>query len=241
MITLYAFGPRFGLPDSSPFVTKAEVLLKMSGIPYRIDTTGFRKAPKGKLPYIEDDGLIVADSTFIRLHLQQRYAADFDVGLTPAQRATAWAFEKMCEEHLYFAVVHARWMIDENFDIGPRHFFDTAPAPLRPFICALIRREVRRNLKGQGMGRHSEDEICQLAVRDLGAIADFLGDKPYLMGPRPCGADATIFAFVAAALAPCFKTPIRIAAELHENLVAYRDRMMQQHYPALAAATAKAA
>jgi hypothetical protein len=28
MITLYAFGPAFGLPDPSPFVTKAEVLLK---------------------------------------------------------------------------------------------------------------------------------------------------------------------------------------------------------------------
>ena len=47
MLTLYAFGPGFGLPDPSPFVTKAEVLLKMAGHPYRKDTTGFRKAPKG--------------------------------------------------------------------------------------------------------------------------------------------------------------------------------------------------
>lgn len=40
----------------SPFVTKAEVLLKMAGLSYRTDITGLRKAPKGKLPYIEDDG-----------------------------------------------------------------------------------------------------------------------------------------------------------------------------------------
>jgi hypothetical protein len=32
MITLYAFGPGFGLPDPSPLVTKVETLLKMSGI-----------------------------------------------------------------------------------------------------------------------------------------------------------------------------------------------------------------
>ncbi len=61
MITLYAFGPQFSLPDPSPFVTKAEVLLKMAKLPYEIDLKGFRKAPKGKLPYIKDDGELIAD------------------------------------------------------------------------------------------------------------------------------------------------------------------------------------
>ena len=50
MITLYTFGPAFGLPDPSPFVTKVEVLLKMAGLAYGTNTTGFRRAPKGKLP-----------------------------------------------------------------------------------------------------------------------------------------------------------------------------------------------
>jgi hypothetical protein len=49
MITLYTFGSAFGLPDPSPFVTKAEVLLKMTGLAYQTDPTGFRRAPKGKL------------------------------------------------------------------------------------------------------------------------------------------------------------------------------------------------
>jgi glutathione S-transferase len=241
MITLYTFGPAFGLPDPSPFVTKAEVLLKMSGLPYRTDTSGFNKAPKGKLPYIDDGGIIVADSTFIRTHIERRYDIDLDAGLDSAERSVAWAFEKMCEEHLYFALLHARWMIDENFDAGPRRFFEAAPLPLRSLIVAMVRREVRRNLRGHGMGRHSEDEIAQLAARDLGAIAGFLADKPYLMGDRPCGADATLFAFIAATLATCFRTPIRVAAELQPNLVAYRDRMMEQYYPALAPAKGQAA
>jgi hypothetical protein len=54
MITLYTFGPAFGLPDASPFVTKAEVLLKISKLPYRAERGGLRKAPRGKLPYIRD-------------------------------------------------------------------------------------------------------------------------------------------------------------------------------------------
>lgn len=61
MITLYGFGRNFGLPDPSPFVTKAEVLLKMSGLTFQRDDTGFNKAPKGKLPYIDDNGTIIAD------------------------------------------------------------------------------------------------------------------------------------------------------------------------------------
>ena len=61
MITLYGFGPLFSLPDPSQFVMKAEVLLKMSGLPYKIDLSGFRKAPKGKLPYINDDGERIAE------------------------------------------------------------------------------------------------------------------------------------------------------------------------------------
>lgn len=241
MLTLFTFGPAFGLPDASPFVTKAEVLLKMAGVPYRTDSSGFGKAPKGKLPYIDDKGIVIADSTFIRLYLQRRYGVDFDADLSAAQRAVAWAFEKLCEEHLYFALLHARWLIDENFDAGPRRFFDGAPAPLRPVIAAVARRQVRRDARGQGIGRHTEDEIAQLAARDLGAIADFIGDKPFLMGATPCAADASVFAMVAAAMAPVFKTPIRIAAELQPNLVAYRDRLMELYFPDLAAARGKAA
>ena len=33
MITLYGFGPLFGLPDPSPFVLKTMTQLKMAGLP----------------------------------------------------------------------------------------------------------------------------------------------------------------------------------------------------------------
>jgi glutathione S-transferase len=231
VIILYTFGPAFGLPDPSPFVTKAEVLIKMSGLPYRTDTTGFRKAPKGKLPYIDDDATIVADSTFIRMHLERKYRIDFDQGLSPADRAAAWAFEKTCEDHLYWTVLHSRWMDDANFDRGPRRFFDRVPAPLRPLVIAMVRRQVRRNLWGHGIGRHAPEEIAALAVRAINSIADFLGNKPYLMGEAPCGADATVFSFIAGCLVSRFKSPIHSAAEQRSSLVAYSDRMMQRYFP----------
>jgi glutathione S-transferase len=231
MITLYKFGPGFGLTDPSPFVMKAETLLKMASLPYRADTTGFAKAPKGKLPYIEDDGEIIADSTFIRWHVENKYAIDFDHGLAPEQRAIAWAFEKMAEDHLYWAAVDARWLDDANFAKGPATFFRGVPAPVRPLVIRLIRRRVRKNLQAHGMGRHSRNEIVALGTRAIDAIADFLGSKPFFMGAEPTAVDATMFAFAAGILCPVFETPLRTAAERHDNLKRYVGRMTARYYP----------
>ena len=231
MITLYTFGPAFGLPDPSPFVTKAEMLLKMANLTYRTDTGGFGKAPKGKLPYIDDDGVRVGDSTFIRWHLEKKHGIDFDRGLSAEQRAVAWAFEKMAEDHLYWPLLHSRWLDDANFAKGPIAFFGKIPAPVRPLVVAMIRRQVRKVLHGQGTGRHSLAEITALATHAIDAIADYLGGKPFFMGSEPTGADATIFAFAAGALCPTFETPIRTAAERHDNLKRYVGRVTARFYP----------
>jgi glutathione S-transferase len=231
MITLYAFGPQFSLPDPSPFVTKAEVLLKMAGLPYQTDLNGFRKAPKGKLPYIKDDDALIADSTFIRRHLERKHQINFDRGLSAEQKAIAWAFEKMAEDNLYWAIVDSRWMVDANFDKGPRTFFDKIPAPVRPLIVPMIRRQIRKTLYAHGIGRHTRAEIEEIGAEGINAIATYLGQKSFFMGPEPTGVDATMFAFAASALCPQFDTPIRTAAERHENLRRYVGRMTARYYP----------
>jgi glutathione S-transferase len=237
MIILHIFGrvPSVPLPDPSPFCMKAEVLLKMAGVPYQVNTSGYSKAPKGKQPYIVDDGLKVSDSTFIRWHLEKVHAADFDKGLSGQEKAAAWAYEKMCENHLYQASVGMRWLNEANFRAGPANFFNDAPALLRPVIAAKVRRDVRKALQSHGMGRHSEAEVALLVQRDIGALAAQLGDKPYFMGTNPTGIDATVFAFVAGALCPVFTSSARTAAESHANLRAYRDRMMAKYYPGFTA------
>lgn len=231
MITLYGFGRAFGLPDLSPFVAKAEVLLRMSGLPYQYRRGDSRKSPKGKLPYIDDDGLLVPDSTFIRWHLEERHGIDFTGGYSPAELATGLAFERMLEDHAYWAAVDARWNVDRNFNAGPARYFRTIPAPLRPLITAMVRRSIRKALHSQGFGRHSRTEIERLGIADVDAVATFLGDKAFLLGDRPCGADATVFAFVQSALCPIFDSPIRTAAQAHPNLVNYVERCTQLYFP----------
>jgi glutathione S-transferase len=231
MIILQTIGPMFGLLDPSPFVTKMDVLLKMSGVPYESKPGDFRQAPKGKVPFIIEDGVKMGDSTLIRLHLENKYGVNFDKHLSEAEKGIAWAVEKMLEDNLYWALLYSRWMLDENFYKGPANFFNGVPAIIRPLVVAMVRRSVRRNLYGHGFGRHSADEIFTLGNKAIDAVAAVLGDKPYLMGAHKCGADATAFSFVLGILSPLFDSPLRTHTEKHKNLVAYCERMQQEFYP----------
>jgi glutathione S-transferase len=230
MLIFYGFGSAFDLPDPSPFVMKSEVQLKMAGVPYRFERAAPAAAPKGKIPFIQTGAHRVGDSTFIRAHIEKEFRFDFDAGLSAEQRGQAWAIERMLEDHLYFAILQARWLDDENWQKGPSHFFDGAPEG----VAAGARERTRAKLEAHGLGRHREEEIAELGKRSIDALAAQLGDKSYLFGDTPCGADATAFAFTAAVLTPFFDTPLRKAAEQHANLTAYRDRMMRQYYPQFA-------
>ena len=235
-ITLYTFGPYFGLPDASPFVMKGEMLLKLAKLEYRTDRRGFRRAPKGKLPYIDDGGTIVADSTLIRLHLERKYGIDFDRGLSPHDRGIAWSIEKMFEDHLYWVLVYWRWMNDANFRRGPANFFKRVPAIARAPALWIIRRRVRHMLHAHGIGRHSEAEMTAMADRAWDALSHILGDRKYFMGDAPCGLDATAFAFIAGATSKTFESPVHDKARSLPNLIAYRDRMLAEFYPGFGAA-----
>jgi glutathione S-transferase len=181
-----------------------------------------------------DDAEAIADSTFIRAHIEGKYAFDFDAPLNLQQRAQAWAFERMIEHHMYWALVGARWVNPENFAKGPAHFFDGAPAHMREKLREDAQFRVAENYLISGLGRHAPDEDVDLAVRSLLALSVQLGDKSYLMGETPCGADATAFGVLAGTLTPFFHSPLRERTRQFENLVAYVDRMMGQYYPEFA-------
>ncbi len=237
-LVLHVFGPAFGLPDPSPFAMKGDMLMKLSGLDYRAEPGDVTRAPKKKFPVLLDNGEAIPDSTFIRRHLERKYGIDFDEGLDARQRGIAFAVEKMLEDNLYWAIMYERWMIAENFDRGPRGFFDAIPKPVRLVAVPMIRREVKRNLWGHGMGRHSRAEICQLGAMALTSLAGILGNNKYLMGERACGADATAFAFAAQAMCPVFDSELLASARAHPNLVAYNQRMMDEFYPGLAGTAA---
>lgn len=231
MIILYGANAGFGLPQVSPFVTKTEVQLKMAGLAYEKHWASPSTSPKGQLPYIDDDAERIADSTFIRAHIERKYGFDFDEGLDPVQRAQAWAIERMIEHHIYWSLVGARWLDPENFAKGPAHFFDQLPEDQREDLRDTARAAVMTNHRISGLGRHAPDESLELAGRSLEALSVLLGGKLYLMGNTPCGTDATAFATLAGIMTPFFDSKLRQRAMTFSNLTDYVERMMHLFYP----------
>ena len=230
-LTLYATRAAFGLPDSSPFVIKTEVQLQMAGLAYERASAIPPQAPNGKLPFIDDDGVVVSDSTFIRSHVERKYALDLDAGLDARQRAQAWTIERLLEDHLYFAMVWFRWIEPENFAKGPAHFADGAPEGERERLRKEMQARKAAELHAQGLGRHQPEQIAALGERSIHALAELLGDQPYFMGASPSGVDATAFGMLACVITPFFDTPLRRAAQSHPALVDYVARMMRRYYP----------
>lgn len=231
MIKLYQFSPAFGLPNASPFCMKMETWLRMAGLPYECPRgADLRKAPKGKMPYIDDDGKTISDSSLIIDYLTQKYKVTLDAHLTPRQRGEALALQRLFEEHLYWVAVYARWVEDTGFAVTSKVFFERFPMVLRQLVPVLARRAMKQQMQGHGMGRHSRDEIYALGCRDVAAIADVLGEREFLLGDQPGTIDATGYAFLANLLWVPVDSPVAAEAKKHANLEAYCQRMKARYY-----------
>ncbi len=223
MLTLQVFAPAMGQKSPSPFAMKAIALMQMSGLDYQIKPGDPRKGPKQKLPVLIDNGKSISDSTHILAHLKSMHGFDPDKNLTPEQLAIAEAFRRMVEEHLYWVLVHSRWV--ENGDIVRDVFFAAVPSLMRKFVFRMVIKQVKSALFGQGMGRHTPKEIYAFGAADLQAIADYLGDKQFFFGDAPTSVDATIFGMLDSIVTPPLDTELKRAALAHNTLKAYHQRM----------------
>jgi len=116
MIELYQFAPAWGLPNPSPFCIKLELYLKMAGLPFEVITQNdTRKGPKGKIPFIRDDGQTIGDSELVIEYLKDKYGDRVDASLTAEQRARAHVINRMLHDSTYWVLLHCRWMEDNGY------------------------------------------------------------------------------------------------------------------------------
>jgi len=234
MIKLHQYPPMFGIPNPSPFCMKLETWLRMTGLPFEIvPVVDPRKGPKGKVPWIEDQGRTVADSAFIIEHLKAAHGDPLGPGLDAEQGATSLALQRLIEEHLYWAIAHGRFLDDEVWPTTKTQFLAGFPAPLRPLVGRLVRKTIAKSLHLQGLGRHSQEDIYRIACDDLTALSAFLGAKPYFFGERPTELDATAYGFLAQVLWAPGARRVREHMEQTRNLPAFCERMKQTFYGGL--------
>lgn len=231
MIVVHGFGPYFGMPEASPFVMKTLVHLQLAGLDYEHRASGVAHAPKGKVPYLEDNGETIYDSSLIREHIEGKYRVDLDAGLGHRERMTAHALSRMLEEHLYFALIDLRWRDDGNFDAGPAHFFDRLPLPVRPLVRRIGRARIKKTLYFQGIGRLPRADVEEAGLVDLDSLSEALGDKPFMMGEQPTALDGFAFGVLLNLAVPVFKTALKERIGQDERFSAYLDRMTARFFP----------
>lgn len=232
MITLYNFGSFHGLADPSPFCLKVHLYLTATGLEFETNsgTQHLRNAPKGKLPYIDDNGTIVPDSIFIIEYLKEKYGDPLDNELNAEQKAVARAFIKMMDENLYWCMVYSRWIDEKGWPIIKKNFFGAMPFPLKMVIPNIARRGVRKALFMHGLGRHSQNEIMDIAKKDLTALSDYLGNKDYFLINKPTTLDVSVYAYLAQLIVPPIESELNELAKSFDNLVTFVERIHKQFY-----------
>lgn len=231
MIILHQFRRKLGLPNVSLFCMKVEAWLRMANLDYEVQFQDDpRKAPLGKLPLIEDDGVLIPDSTLIIDHLEEHHGIDLDASLSKSEKAISHAFQRMIEERLYWACVYDRWL-GANAKVVIDAALGGLPSVMRHVVSRMLQRKLKRDLEGHGLGRHNEATIYEFACRDIEALADYLEDKPYLMGDEATTVDATLLAVLSGLLAPALAGTLQDKVMCYPHLVSYQARLGKRYFP----------
>lgn len=229
-VTLHGFCPGFGMPDLSPFVFKVYSYLRLAGFPFEMISADSRKAPRQKLPFIEVNGQVVSDSTVILNHLEEINPNPLNGGIGLSDLAIGRLVQTEFEERLYFLLLCDRWKEESGWTITRSAVTQYAkdqkiPAPIRPFMLAMVRKSVIEQVNAQGAGRYSAEERIDLARSAYQALDQVLGDQPYFGGTQIRLVDCSAYAFLALAGARVFQTPIPELVRSFPRLTAYVDRM----------------
>lgn len=231
MLKLYQPARAFGLPNPSAFCVKLETYLRMADIPYEIALGEPRDAPKGKVPWIEDDGQVLADSTFIIDYLAKKHGDVLDARLTSRQQALGHAIKKLVEESLYFVSSYSKWVDDTGFQIYAAELFAGMPAEQRKYVPDMVRKRAVDKLHAQGIGRHASAEVYALGLRDVTSFAELLAAGPFLFGDQPTSFDASAFGVIGNLKDGPFASPVRDAIRATKNIADYIDRIRHEYFP----------
>jgi len=227
MLTLFQLPRGQGTPNLSPFCTKLETYLRMAEIPYQIQVTDTRKAPKGKVPWIEHEGQRLGDSSLIIDYLKRRFGDPLDGALSAEQRAQGRLLQRTLEEGTYWVGVYDRWAVDENFERIREPLFGSLGRPLIWVVPDLIRKRMLDALYAQGTARHTREEVYAMGRADMAAISVLLGDRPYLFKEGPTSFDAVLYAFTVVSRQRPVRAHLR---DLPENLVRFAERVHQAYF-----------
>jgi glutathione S-transferase len=224
MITLYSYPELFGLADNNPYGLKIVAFLKLAGTEFRHEHIfDASTAPRGQLPYIEEDGETVGDSDTIIAHLIAKHGLAIDAGLTASQRDTTHLVSRMLDD-LYWVMSYSRWRDDRFWPL-----FRDAILKMHPQVTASGMDTARaynfERYRYQGIGRYAVDEVYKRGLADLQVLARLIGETGFVFGDKPNSIDAGIYGFLANIYFYEIATPLKAFVVAHQNLVGHCKRV----------------
>ncbi|KAJ5747119.1 uncharacterized protein N7511_008815 [Penicillium nucicola] len=248
-LTLYRGFPGFDEYTWSPFVTKMELCLRVSGLEYTKEAGSVRDAPRGKIPYLKfaqpdgSDPEILSDSSMmIRQLIGKGLIDDWNASLNPSQRTHDLGLRAVLEEKLYFLTAHEKWF--ENYYTMRDHVLGSIPYPMRVGVGLVVYRNMTQTLHGQGTLRFTNDEIATmrkdiweeinaLLVASKSASMNTEDSEPFwlLGGNAPTESDAACFGFVTAALTSTACPKAQKVVKSLPVVVEYARRIHDRFFP----------
>jgi glutathione S-transferase len=222
MITLYSYPELFGVADNNPFGLKVFAFLKLARLPFAhqhiFDASA---APRGQLPYIDDDGTIVGDSDAIVAHLVARHGVTLDARLDSVQRTTDLFIRRTLDD-LYWVMSYSRWR-DDRYWPAFRQALLTTPANLSAEGREAARAYNFVRYRHQGIGRYEPQQVYVRGLESLGALASVVPVEGCLFDAQPASIDAALYGFMANILYFDIDTPLKRFVESHPALRRHTD------------------
>lgn len=230
VVVLHMFPRPKNVTSLSPFPVKLETFLRMSNIKY-VPDFDFPMSSKGKSPWITINGVDVADSQLALEYLGRHFNINLNSHLSPEEVSISRAMRALLEDHLYFCCVVEKWVIGRGQCVldqthvtgGKLGWF------LRSIILEKYAKILTTQAYMQGIGRHSIEDVRSMMKQDVECLANFLGEKPYLMGAKPSEVDCIFFAFMV--IAKYASITAENVLVNYPNLSQYVERMKAEFYP----------
>ena len=193
MIVLHQF-------EMSPFCDKVRRMLRWKRLEYEVKDypLGDRKALRrlsaaGKLPTLEHDGELIADSTDIAYHLEARFPEPPLLPSDLAERGLVHMIEDWADESLYFCEMYMRFTLKHNGARNIPRLLELDRGFAKIMLRRLIAKGMRRIIETQGLARKPLDWALADIARHLQAIADRLDGRDWLVGDALSLADLSVY------------------------------------------------
>lgn len=185
----YPRGIAKSVPNVSPFAVTLETWLRLKNIEHQIVPV-IRKSRRNQIPYVFFNGEEYPDCGGMMDFLSEYFKMDSAEGLNPEQLGVTRAIMKMVEENTIWTYYLPRYVWQKKefakvFRPGPWPFYGVYQHRLKVLVS--------RRAYFHGIGRHTEEEMADIAGKDLRALSAILGSKQFLMGDRITAVDCVVF------------------------------------------------